>query len=100
MGLKVAEQHRPALLATIVGAGVVAAGSMVAILVKSWFKRPRVPITILSGFLGAGKVRVLDQMFLFSLPIFLNARLGVCEPRQLTVNVLEEMCHGFKTIAL
>jgi hypothetical protein len=49
---------RRALVAAILGAGVIA-GSVVAVLVRSWHgshKRPRVPVTILSGFLGAGKV--------------------------------------------
>ena len=51
-------RQRPALVAAVLGAGVIAA-SVVALLTRSWrgsHKRPRVPVTILSGFLGAGKV--------------------------------------------
>lgn len=49
---------RRALVAAVVGAGVIA-GALAAVLLRSWHgvhRRPRVPITILSGFLGAGKV--------------------------------------------
>lgn len=92
MDMKVV-QHRPAFVAAMVGAGVVA-GSTIAMLVRSWYgcrKRSRVPITILSGFLGAGKVcngfcsdKVLFCNLLnFNRSLFvenLHSWTGFCEP--------------------